>query len=106
MKRIIILFGYITLICALSSCKAISKPTPLGIYRGMEGNAPQGTAIFRHGWQDGCESGISALGSLHYKATHSFQYDPAQLSSNEYHNAWRLAFRYCRWYTSQWTARE
>lgn len=99
LKSILILLSLI-FIC---SCQNLRKPTPVGIYRGMEGLAPAGSSeTFRHGFQDGCESGIAALGSLHYKATHSFQYDPAALNSNEYHNAWRLAFRYCRWYTAQW----
>ncbi len=86
----------------LCNCQSLNKPTPVGIYRGMEGMAPAGTETFRQGWRDGCESGISALGSLHYKATNSFRYDAAQLNSDEYHNSWRLAFRYCRWYTAQW----
>jgi hypothetical protein len=86
----------------LCNCQSINKPTPVGIYRGMEGTAPAGSETFRQGWKDGCESGISALGSLHYKATHAFRYDAAALDNNEYHNAWRLSFRYCRWYTAQW----
>lgn len=91
---------------SLTACQAITKPTPFGLYRGMEDNVPSGTPIFQAGWKAGCESGISAMGSLHHKATHSFTYDTAMLNSNEYHNAWRLAFRYCRWYTAGWVRPE
>ena len=101
MKRL----NYIITLCllGLTACQSITNPTPVGLYRGMKDQAPEGSDTFKHGWKEGCESGISAMGSLHYKAAHHFEYDPSMLNSNEYHNAWRLAFRYCRWYTAQWT---
>lgn len=91
------------LLVQLSACQYIQKPEPYGMYRGMVENAPQGTETFRHGWKTGCNTGLSALGSLHYKATYKFEYDHTLIDNNEYHNAWRLGFRYCRWYISQWT---
>lgn len=92
----------ITALLILSSCSYINNPTPYGMYRGMENGAPQGTPNFRSGWKAGCESGLAAYGTLHYKATHKFEYDPYQLDNNEYHAAWRLGFRHCRWYASEW----
>tara|TARA_B100001564_G_scaffold347324_1_gene347958 strand:+ start:666 stop:905 length:240 start_codon:yes stop_codon:yes gene_type:complete len=75
---------------------------PFGLYNGMVDGAPKGTPVFRAGWKAGCDSGVAAYGSLHYKATYDYQYDPNQLNNNEYHAAWRLGFRHCRWYTAEW----
>lgn len=100
MQRFILLCTLFILL--LTGCQTVSNPTPFGIYRGMENQAPTGTPTFRAGWKDGCESGISAMGSLHHKATHHFAYDSTMLNSDEYHNSWRLGFRYCRWYTAAW----
>ncbi len=96
----LILVKIILTILLVNGCHYANKPR--GIDRGMIDGAPDGTPIFRSGWKDGCESGISAVGSLQYKAANGFSYDATMLSSNEYHNAWRLGFRYCRWYTAQW----
>lgn len=93
----------LTLALILSGCSYITNPTPFGLYRGMEDGAPEGTPEFRAGWKDGCESGMAAYGTLHYKSTHDFKYDAVQLENNEYHAAWRLGFRHCRWYTAEWT---
>jgi hypothetical protein len=96
---------YITIAAAilLSGCSYITHPTPFGIYNGMRDGAPEGTESFREGWKAGCESGMSALGSLHYKFTHHYTYDEARLNDEEYYSAWKNGFRHCRWYTAQWT---
>jgi len=69
----------------------------------MKDGAPEGTPQFRAGWKDGCGSGQAAYGTLHYKAAGGFDYNPDYLNNNEYHAAWRIGFRHCRWYTSEWT---
>ncbi|MDB2415520.1 hypothetical protein N9W34_07085 [Rickettsiales bacterium] len=87
---------------ALNACSYITNPMPFGIYKGMQDGAPEGSPNFRAGWKDGCESGMAAYGSLHYKATHGYQYNQQSLSDDEYHAAWRVGFRHCRWYTAAW----
>lgn len=91
------------LLIQLPACQQIAKQEPFGIHRGMTDGAPEGSETFRQGWKSGCNSGIAALGTLQQKVSYGFEYDPNMLESNEYHNAWRLGFRYCRWYTTQWT---
>ncbi|MCE3232151.1 MAG: hypothetical protein K0R98_408 [Rickettsiaceae bacterium] len=93
---------YATLLLLLTACSYINSPAPVNVYKGMTDGAPEGTPAFREGWKAGCESGIAAIGSLHYKATHSFTYDETRLDDDEYHNAWRMGFRHCRWYTGEW----
>ena len=89
-------------ILMISGCSQLTHPTPFGLYRGMEGNAPAGTEIFRTAWNDGCTSGMAAYGSLHYKLVYDYTYDNEMLNNEEYHNAWRLGFRHCRWYIASW----
>lgn len=68
----------------------------------MQDKAPPGSESFRAGWKDGCESGMAAYGTLHYKVTHNYRYNTNYLDDNEYHTAWRVGFRHCRWYTAEW----
>ncbi len=97
----ITIFLQVAALLLLCSCQSLSNIKPMGMYRGMEDGAPKGTPVFRSGWKSGCESGMAAMGSLQYKLVHGFDYNPEMLNNNEYHNAWRLGFRYCRWYTTQ-----
>lgn len=90
------------IILSLTACNAILEPKPYGIARGMQNGAPEGTATFRYGWKDGCESGMAAYGTSHYKAVYGFKYDTVLINDGEYHEAWQLGFRHCRWYASGW----
>lgn len=104
MKRIIYLFLIAFITLSGSACSVITKPTPYGLQRGLVDGAPEGTPAFRYGWKDGCESGLAAYGTLLYKAAYSYKYDSASLQDNEYHNAWEMGFRHCRWYVNTWTS--
>lgn len=95
---------FISILAYLATgCQSFTDPKPFGVHRGMIDGAPEGTPAFRSGFKDGCTSGMAAYGSLHYKMQHDFSYDPAQLENNEYHSAWKIGFRHCRWYTAEWT---
>ena len=89
-------------ICFINACSYIKNPHPFGLYRGMEDGAPEGSENFRMGWKDGCQSGMSAYGSLHYKSVYDYKYDESKIKNKEYYDAWRMGFRYCRWYTGEW----
>jgi len=104
----------ILLILTLAGCQwngntmasQLFHPVPPRMYEGMVDGAPEGTPVFRTGFKDGCESGMSAYGSLDYKAKHEFRHDPELAINDEYHSAWLLGFRHCRWYTASWTQSE
>jgi hypothetical protein len=93
--------GIVTLIL-ISGCSVITHPTPFGMYRGMDGDAPAGTETFRAGWKDGCVSGMAAYGSLHYKLIYDYTYDDKMIDNSEYYRSWQMGFRHCRWYTASW----
>ncbi|MCD6035995.1 MAG: hypothetical protein K0R63_1736 [Rickettsiales bacterium] len=89
---------------SLPACTSLNQPEPYGLTTGMIDGAPSGTPGFRSGWKDGCQSGMAAYGSLQYKVAYGYKYDVAMLDNDEYHGAWELGFRHCRWYTNNWTS--
>jgi hypothetical protein len=95
-------YVFLMILVMCNSCSQLAEPHPFGIFRGMVDGAPAGSNIFRSGWKDGCESGMAAYGGYHYKATHGYRYNVQMLDSDEYHTAWRIGFRHCRWYTAEW----
>ena len=101
MRKILVI---ISILFAVSSCNYVTKPVPHGLYKNLVEGAPPGTPGFRYGWKQGCESGMAAYGSLHYKMAYKFQYDRTALHNDEYHKAWEMGFRHCRWYTSTWVS--
>ncbi len=90
----------------LSGCSQITKPVPFGLYKGMRDGAPEGTDTFRSGWKDGCESGLASNGLLTYKKAYKYKYDELMLENQEYFSSWRVGFRYCRWYVTEWTRQD
>lgn len=98
------LFVVLLVMFAASSCNSITKPVPHGLYSNLIDGAPEGTPGFRYGWKEGCESGMAAYGSLHYKMAYNFKYDRTALHNDEYHKAWEMGFRHCRWYTQTWVS--
>lgn len=106
---------YIFLVCILlSSCAALPesfregvlqpmnlwKPRPPGLAEApVEGVSPE----YTQGWKDGCDSGISAAGSTHYRQTgYKFVMDYSMVENKDYYQAWHDAYTYCRWYVGSW----
>ena len=57
---------------------------------------PSGPREYQLGWQDGCDTGVSAEGGLQYKLLYGFKKRP-EMSNNElYKQAWNEGFTYCR----------
>lgn len=98
----IIIVTISALFTSCSSNNLITKPRPYGLNKNIKGSAPEGSETFQSGWSDGCTTGLAAYGSLHYKASYDFTYNDNMLDNDEYHNAWRIGFRHCRWYVATW----
>ncbi len=57
---------------------------------------PAGPPDYKLGWEDGCDSGISAQGGIVSKMIYGFKKRP-ELGDNElYKSAWNEGFTYCR----------
>lgn len=83
MKRII-LIAFLSL--GLASCR------PVMLYY----VAPDGPPEYQLGWQDGCDSGLSAQGDWTYKAMYGFKKRPEMAESETYKQGWGEGFTYCR----------
>lgn len=83
MKKIIAL-GIISL--SLISCR------PMWI----QGVDITGPPEYRLGWEDGCDSGLSAQGGWQYKMMYGFKKRAELAASDQYKQGWNEGFTYCR----------
>ncbi len=65
------------------------------VFNQMPSNAD---IIYKQGWQDGCNSGISTFSNEFYKTFYSFQMKEALMRRTNYQRAWETAYHYCRGY--------
>lgn len=80
-----ILFASILLLAA-TSCR------PLDLYY----VAPNGPSEYKLGWQDGCDTGLSAQGGFMFKMLYGFKKRPEMGNNELYKQAWNEGFTYCR----------
>ncbi len=57
---------------------------------------PAGPPEYQLGWQDGCDTGISAQGGVFYKMAFGFKKRPEMGNNELYKQAWNEGFSYCR----------
>lgn len=57
---------------------------------------PSGPPEYQLGWQDGCDTGISAQGGIMYKSLFGFKKRPEMGNNELYKQAWNEGFTYCR----------
>ncbi len=57
---------------------------------------PTGPPEYKLGWEDGCDSGLSAQGGFIYKYTYGFKKRPEMSNNTMYTTAWNEGFAYCR----------
>ena len=57
---------------------------------------PQGPADYKLGWEDGCDSGVSAQGGIVAKMAYGFKKRPEMGDNELYKSAWNEGFTYCR----------
>lgn len=83
MKPILTAFSILLL---ASSCR------PMDLYY-VE---PSGPPEYQLGWQDGCDTGLSAEGGIVYKLLYGFRKRPEMGDNELYKSAWNEGFTYCR----------
>lgn len=62
---------------------------------------PEGPAEYQLGWQDGCDTGISAQSDLFFKAMYGFKKRPEMGANDLYKQGWNEGFTYCRFTLSR-----
>jgi hypothetical protein len=63
---------------------------------------PPGSSEYQLGWEDGCDSGISAEGGLMYKTLYGFKKRPEMSANDQYKQGWNEGFTYCRFSMASW----
>jgi hypothetical protein len=58
--------------------------------------SPPGPPEYQLGWQDGCDTGLSAEGGWDYKLMYGFKKRPEMAASDQYKSGWNDGFSYCR----------
>lgn len=58
--------------------------------------APSGPPEYQLGWEDGCDSGVSAEGGWSYKIMYGFKKRAELAASDQYKQGWNEGFSYCR----------
>ena len=58
---------------------------------------PPGPPEYQLGWEDGCDSGLSAEGGWDYKVMYGFKKRPEMSSNDQYKQGWNEGFTYCRY---------
>ena len=57
---------------------------------------PSGPPEYQLGWEDGCDTGLSAEGGWTYKMMYGFKKRTELAASDQYKQGWNEGFTYCR----------
>ncbi len=80
---------------AACTMNPITDPTPIALETRLNYGPPE----FQMGYQDGCESALSAYGNTLMKTSYSLRKRPEYQYNNMYNQVWRDAWNYCyMWY--------
>ena len=94
----------IILSVSLPACSFRPKVGPPWAQK-MLTQGPEGTNLFKKGWRDGCETGISVTSNYFQRHFYSFKQDPELAKDKEYYTAWKSSFWYCSRYVMQYLRR-
>lgn len=89
---------FLFLVLILVSCSKIRVPFLWPVPGNLANNPPDGPRLFRMGWVDGCDTGLSAYVSEFYTTTSISRFrKDFKLSEKEadYEIGWQIGFVYC-----------
>jgi hypothetical protein len=81
-KTVLLLFALVL----VSSCR------PISIWFA----SPDGPPEYKLGWEDGCDTGLSAQGTYIYRAIYGFKKRPEMADNDQYKAGWNEGYSYCR----------
>lgn len=90
MKRSFLVF---LLLITTAACQSM-KPNAR-LFKHVPENAP---ALYKQGWKDGCQTGMSAGGNELYRISYQHTVSPELIEDPQYFQGWSDAERYCRQY--------
>jgi hypothetical protein len=81
----------VLLVFVVSSCRPLA----------LSFSEPQGPPEYKLGWEDGCDTGISAEDSGYfYRMMYGYKKRPEMMENDLYKNGWNDGFAYCRYTTA------
>ncbi|MCD6035994.1 MAG: hypothetical protein K0R63_1735 [Rickettsiales bacterium] len=89
------------LICTTSACST-SKLTGMGGIAGMPKAPTEGPKEYIAGWEDGCETGMTAYSNDFYRSKMSVKVNGPMMYNAHYNKGWTAGNRYCTYYTSSY----
>jgi hypothetical protein len=91
----------ISLLLLLVGCswQTAFRPRPITMPKGPPENAPE---LYKKGWNDGCETGMSEFATTFYKSFYRFKQDFKLVENPEYYEAWKDSYTYCRHQVYKW----
>lgn len=95
MRNFYIIFISLFLLSACYNAPDKLKPAPWIFSENMPQDAPN---VYKKGWQDGCESGLSSMTNTFYKTFYSFKQDSKLLQNATYYKVWKDTYTFCRHY--------
>lgn len=79
-------YGMVIIISLLGACRPMA----------LQFVSPSGPPEYVLGWEDGCDSGLSAQGGWEYKLMYGFKKRPEMGVNEQYKGGWNEGFTYCR----------
>lgn len=91
----------IFLILLLAGCNT-SRNGNFFSFKGMPKPPTEGPPEYIAGWEDGCQTGMTAYSTTMLRTFHTAQVNAPMMSNTNYNKGWRLGNRYCNYYTSRY----
>lgn len=85
-------FIFLSLLLALPACwNPITNPKPPLLKTEMDVGPPE----YRQGYNDGCQTGLSAYGTTYMKSVYAMKKTARYANDRMYNQAWKDAWNYC-----------
>lgn len=107
MKHVMQWMAVLVMVAGLSACHSGAP----WMQEMMEGPPQQASdkplpPLYIRGWQEGCETGISANTNSFYKFYYSYRQTADLVMNDVYYRGWKDAFDYCQRYTRMYYSRQ
>lgn len=99
---VIAIFTFMLLGCTHSPIKPrLGSP----FMQKMLTQGPEGPTLYKQGWRDGCETGMSSVANMLQRSFYTFKQNADLAQNKVYYTGWKTAYTYCQRYLFQYLRR-